>query len=77
MSTDQGVIKTRFANIYKFPVIGPNIIARVVKGTVIQLLDEQDEFFKVAYGNQIAYVARDSVGAWERRQNGETSGQSV
>ena len=68
MSTDTGVIKARFANIYKFPVIGPNIIARVAKGTIVCLLDEQGGFYKVAYQNQIAYVCKNCVAAWDKEK---------
>ena len=67
MLTDTGIVKTRFTNIYKYPVISANIVARVVKGTQIQLLDEQDGFFKVSYSNQIAYVPRECLAASDKK----------
>ena len=66
MLTDTGVVKSRFTNIYKYPVVSANIVARVVRGTKITLLDEQDGFFKVAYMHQIAYVPRECLAATEK-----------
>lgn len=70
MATDEGIIRVRFTNIYKFPVIDANIVTCLAKGTRVHILDENDEFFKVAFSNQIAYVPKQSVGA-ERKSNEE------
>ena len=63
MSTDEGIIRVRFSNVYRFPVIDANIVACLAKGNRVHILDEDEEFYKVAFGNQIAYVPKRSVGA--------------
>ena len=70
MATDEGIIRVRFTNIYRFPVIDANIVACLTKGTKVHILDEDDEFFKVAFSNQIAYVPKRSIGA-ERKTDEE------
>lgn len=58
MSQDEGVIAVRFTNLYKFPVVDGNVVACLCKGTPVTILGEQDEFFKVGYGRQQAYILK-------------------
>lgn len=63
MATDEGVIRVRYTNLYKFPVVDGNVVACLVKGTPLQILDETEEFFKVRFCNQEAYVLKQCLGA--------------
>ena len=71
MSTDEGIIRVRFTNIYRFPVIDANIVACLVKGTRLRILDEDNDIFKVAFSNQIAYVPKQCLGAENKPERSE------
>ena len=58
---DEGIIRVRYTNLYKFPVIDGNIVACLVRGTEVQILDTEAGFYKIKYGGQIAYVPKSSI----------------
>ena len=63
MAADEGIIRVRYTNLYKFPVIDGNVVACLVKGTPLQILDDNEEFFKVRFQNQEAYIPKQCLRA--------------
>ncbi len=63
MMTDTGVVRVRFANIYKFPVAEGNVITSVVRGTKVQIIGEEGNFFKIDFANQMAYIGKTCIAA--------------
>lgn len=61
MNADEGFVKVRFANIYKFPVVEGNVITSVVRGTRLHVLTEEGEFFKIEFYNQVAYIPKSCI----------------
>ena len=58
---DEGIIRVRYTNLYKFPIIDGNVVACLVRGTEVQILDVEAGFYKIKYGAQVAYAPKNSI----------------
>ena len=58
MNEDEGIVRVRFTNVYKFPVIEGNVITSIVRGTKVQILGEEGDFYRVDFGKQVAYIVK-------------------
>ena len=66
MDEDVGVVRVRFTNIYKFPVAEGNVITSVVRGTKVQILGEDGEFYRIDFANQMAYICKTCIATVEQ-----------